>query len=249
MYKVVLLCGGRGSRLNSETNDIPKPMVTIGSIPILFHLMKIYLNYNFNDFILCLGYKQEIIRNYFLNFHLNNSDITINLKNNIIKFLKKYYENINISLIDTGETTLTGGRLLKIRDYIQDDLFLVNYSDGLADINIEELIKFHKSHGKIATLTGVRKKGKFGVLQLENNLVTEFKEKPLNDYINGGFFVFSKKIFDYLTDGDLPDTLQLLAKQNQLMVYKFNKEWLCLDTLSDKIELENRWKDKNVPWF
>ena len=245
----VLLCGGRGVRFSEETNLIPKPMIQIGNLPILMHLIKIYNHYNIKDFILCLGYKQEIIREYFLNFNSHNSDMVINLKEGNVEYFKKPVLDSNIHLIDTGENTLTGGRLLKIKDYIKEDIFLVNYSDGLSNININELIRFHKSHGKIATLTAVKKQGKFGTIQVKNDTVTSFKEKPVDDdYINGGFFCFSKKIFDYIIDGDFPETLDLLAKNGQLIAYKFKGFLDCVDTLNDKIRLEKMCNDNQAPW-
>lgn len=248
--KTVILAGGRGVRLENETILKPKPMVTIGNLPILMHLIQLYKYYGYKDFLLCLGYKQEIIREYFLNYHLNNSDITINLKSNNIDFLKKCNNDLNISLIDTGIETLTGSRLLKIKDYVyKDDLFFCNYSDGLSDIELDFLLEFHKLHGKVATLLAVQKRGKFGTIELQDNQVTSFNEKPIeNDYINGGFFIFSRKFFDYLLEGDLPLTLELLAKENQLMAYKHNGYWGCMDSQNDLKVLEDLWNTNKAPW-
>lgn len=248
--KTIILAGGRGTRLGNESDLIPKPMIQIGSIPIIKHLMNIYSHYNFKNFILCLGYKQEIIRDYFLNYNKNNSDLCVNLKTGGVNFYNTCNDDLNISLIDTGENTLTGSRLLKVKRFVEnDDLFLVNYSDGLANVDLNDLVEFHKSHGRIATMTAVKKKGKFGTVELEGSLVTSFFEKPLGrDYINGGFFVFSKEFFNYLIADDLPITLDYLAKQNQLMAYKFEKQWSCIDTINDKIELEKEWESGNAHW-
>ncbi len=248
--KTVILCGGKGSRLSEETYRIPKPMVTIGGIPILMHLLRYYNLFGHHDFTLCLGYKQEIIRQYFYDFKLNNDDIRLNLYDDSKEILKyNFYRNLIVDLIDTGQDTLTGGRLLQIKDYIDDDIFMLTYADGLSDVNIKDLIKFHKSHGKIATLTAVRKQGKFGSIQTDDNIITSFKEKPVEDsWINGGFMVINKSIFDYLIDGDFPDTLELLAKDRQLMAYKHTGNWMCMDTIGDKQNLENIWKSDDAFW-
>jgi len=223
------------------------------------HVMKIYSYYNYKDFILCLGYKQELFKKYFCDFQINTSDIKINLMQDnrykrVIHFLKSnYVENIDVSLIDTGLNTQTGGRLLQIRDYVDtlrgDDIFMCTYGDGVSDINIDDLIKFHKSHGKIATMTAVKKHGKFGVIQLDDNIVTSFNEKPVGDnYINGGFFVFNKSIYDYLIDDDLPLTLEIMAKDKQLMAYKHTGFWECMDTIRDREYLENLCKEGKAFW-
>ena len=247
--KTVILCGGKGVRLSEETTQIPKPMVRIGNIPILFHIMQIYNYYNLNNFILALGYKQETIKDYFLNFKLNNSDIKLNLKIGDLSFLKNHNYNIEVSLIDTGENTLTGSRLLKVAKYIDDDYFCLTYADGVSDINLKDLIEFHKNHGKLVTLTAVQNRSKFGNIKINGDEITSFVEKPLDDnYINGGFMVMSKKIFDYIEEGDLTLTLNTLAKQNQLMCYKHTGFWHCVDTINDLNELNYLWNNNQALW-
>jgi len=247
--QVVLLAGGKGSRLQEETVNIPKPLVEIEGKPILWHIMKIYEHYDHKEFILCLGYKSEMIKEYFYNYCNNNSDIIVNTYFRTIDYINSTSENFNVSLINTGVNTETGGRLLRVKDHIEEDTFFLNYSDGVSDININELLDYHKYHGKIVTLTAVRKRGKFGTLQTDGNRITSFIEKPIEDsWINGGYMVCDRKIFDYLIDGDLPLTLERLAKDNQLMAYKYNGNWQCMDTLSDKEYLENLCKTNNAFW-
>jgi len=249
MYKTVILCGGKGVRLSEETVEIPKPMVKINNTPILLSIMHLYSKHNFNDFILCLGYKSEIIKEFFYNYHKNNSDIKVNLNNNNIEFLKKQEENISVSLIDTGLDSLTGDRISQIEEYIKEDLFLLTYGDGLCDININELVKFHKSHNKMVTLTAIQKKGKFGTIQTDNNTVTSFSEKPIDDdYINGGYFVCNKEIFSLLQKEDFAYILGKLAKQNELMCYKYSGNWECMDTINDKNNLEKMENEGNAFW-
>jgi len=248
--QVVLLAGGRGTRIQEESINIPKPLVTIAGYPIIWHIMKIYEKYGHNDFIVCAGYKQELIKEYFCNYHKYNSDIKINTRLGTIDYFNTVSENFNISILNTGLLTETGGRLLQVKDYIKDDTFLLTYSDGVSDIDINKVIEFHKSHGKICTLTAVRKQGKFGILQTEDDKVVSFKEKPTEDdsWINGGFFVFDKAIFNYLLDVDLPITLEGLAQSGELMAYKHTGNWLCMDTVSDRMTLEDLCKENRAFW-
>jgi len=252
--KVVILAGGFGTRLSEETEVKPKPMVEIGGKPILWHIMKIYSAHGFNEFIICLGYKGYIIKEYFANYFLHQSDVTIDVKNNKIEVHKSTSEPWRVTLVDTGLYTMTGGRIKRIEKYIQNETFMLTYGDGVADINIKELVEFHKRHGKYATLTAVQPVGRFGMLKLnEKNEVTVFQEKPRGDrgWINGGFFVLEPQIFDYI-EGDNTvwekEPLENLAKDGQLVAYKHRGFWMCMDTLRDKRELEALWQSGNPPW-
>lgn len=247
--KTILLCGGKGSRISEETKEIPKPMIRIGNIPIIEHLMNIYKKYDYNDFILCAGYKIEIIKEYFCNYHLHKSDVLVNTENGNLKYLDSFSNNFNISIIDTGLNTLTGNRIKKIKKYVDnDDIFMINYSDGLADIDIEDLINFHLTHNKIGTMTVVQNLSKYGNVELQNNDVISFKEKSNEDWINGGFFVFNKELFDFILDGDFADTLEKLTKENQLMAYIHKGNWACVDTKRDKDYLESLWNNNKIFW-
>jgi glucose-1-phosphate cytidylyltransferase len=251
--KTVIFCGGLGTRLREETEYKPKPMVNIGDKPILWHIMNVYSAHGYNEFILPLGYKGSVIKEYFYNYEILNNDFTIDLNDsNIIKHNNKKLD-WKISCIDTGEKTLKGARLKKIESYITDDIFMVTYGDGLANININELINFHKSHGKIATLTGVNIASRFGELKLDGDKVIEFNEKTNTPgYINIGYFVFNRKIFDYLNtniDCDLEcGTLESLAKSNELMVYKHHGEWVYMDTLRDVEYLNTLYNQNKAFW-
>ena len=232
--KVVILCGGYGTRIAEETKIKPKPMVKIGRTPILKHLINYYASFGYNDFILALGYKGYFIKNYF----------------------KKYKsKNIKISLIDTGKESLTGGRLLRLKKYlVNEKYFMVTYGDGLSNINLKKLLKFHKNHKKIASLTAVRPPARFGELFIKNECVYKFEEKPQTseNWINGGFFVFDKKIFKYLKNDKTVlerEPFQKMSKNKQLMAYKHKGFWQCMDTLRDKILLNKIWKSKNIPWI
>ena len=254
--KVVILCGGFGTRLREETEYRPKPMVEIGRKPILWHIMKIYSHYGFKDFILCLGYKGEVIKQYFYNYEILNNDFTVELGNhkNIEIHSNHGEKGWRVTLVDTGYKALKGARLKRVEKYIDGEQFMVTYGDGLADINIKELLKFHQSHGKLATLTGVRPISRFGELTVKGNQVVKFTEKPQSSQglINGGFFVFNRQIFNYLEDRDGCDleygALEKLAEESQLMVYEHDKFWYCMDTIRDLEYLNKLWRQGNPPW-
>lgn len=253
--KVVILCGGQGTRLQEETEYIPKPLVKIGNKPILWHVMKTYARYGFKDFILCLGYKGEKIKEYFFNYKILYNDFTIELgKQKIETHNLQEDGDWKVTLIDTGENTLKGARIKRIEKYINSDVFMVTYADGVANINVNELLEFHNSHGKIATLTGVKSPSRFGIISIDGNKVNNFIEKPktTKGLINGGFFVFNKKIFDYLKDNNSCDleigVLDKLADKNELMVYKYLEEWMCMDTIRDSEYLNSLWNSGKAFW-
>jgi len=252
--KVVILCGGLGTRIKEETEFRPKPMVEIGGKPILWHIMKIYAHYGFTDFILCLGYKGYMIKEYFSHYFLHMSDVTIDIKKNDIKVHSTMSEPWEITLVDTGLETMTGGRLKRIQKYIGDETFMMTYGDGIADIDIEELVKFHKSHRKFATVTAIQLDGKFGALSINNsNAITSFFEKPKGDggWVSGGFFVLEPEIFSLIKDDTMTwenEPLENLAKSNQLNAYKHKGFWKCMDTQRDKMELELLWNAGKAPW-
>ncbi len=252
--KVVILAGGLGTRISEETDAKPKPMVEIGSKPILWHLMKIYSHHGFNDFIICCGYKGYIIKEYFSNYFLHNSDINIDLIKNDITILRDNVEPWKISLVDTGEETMTGGRLLRIKDHLSaDEDFCFTYGDGLSNINIKKLVEFHNSHNKKATLTAVHAPGRFGALGINDDSVNSFHEKPKGDgsMINGGFFVLQKEVLNYI-EGDETvweqAPLENLANEGQLKAYRHEDFWQPMDTLRDKNLLEELWSKNSAPW-
>lgn len=255
--KCVILCGGIGTRLREETEYRPKPMVNIGPRPILWHIMKIYAGYGHTEFILPLGYKGDMIKDYFRNYELMNADVTIALgKPDGITLHQTHDETgWKITLVDTGEKTLKGARVKKIQKYVGRKGFLMTYGDGVSDVDIDKLVRFHKSHGKIATVTGINPLARFGELQVKNDIVASFREKPRNmesSLISGGFFVFENKVFDYLSEDDLCDleygALERLASEGQLMVYKHDGFWYCMDTLRDVEALNKMWNEGNAPW-
>lgn len=255
--KTVILAGGFGTRLSEETTILPKPMVEIGGKPIIWHIMKIYSSYGFNEFIICLGYKGTVIKNFFLNYRLNNSNFSIDLKNDTLELHNNEVEPWKITLVDTGENTMTGGRIKRIKDYIGDETFFMTYGDGVSNINIDELLSFHNKHKLSATLTTVQPPEKFGILNLEkeSNLVASFKEKPKNNilnphWINGGFFVLEPIIFDYLKDDGTiwEQKLEVIANENQLAAYKHYGYWQNMDTIIDKKILNDTWNDHKAPW-
>ncbi len=251
--KVVILCGGRGTRMNELTEDLPKPLATIGNKPILWHIMKQYAHYGFKDFVLCLGYKGEKIKEYFMDYHSwRHSDFTVKLgSEHDVKHHRDVMEDWTITFANTGSNTNTGGRIKKIQKFIDDDQFFCTYGDGVSSVNINDLLKFHNKMGKTVTLTCVRPMSQFGILTLNNNLVTQFKEKPLlKDYINGGFFVFKKGIFDYLGDNDVLEQapFETLAKKRELAAYKFSGYWQCMDTFKDYQALNDLWHANKAQW-
>lgn len=250
--KAVILAGGYGSRLSEETRNKPKPLVEIGGRPILWHIMKIYSHYGINDFIICLGYRGHMIKEYFANYFLHQSDVTIDLVGNKIITHAHHCEPWKITLVDTGEETLTGGRLKRVQRYIEDETFCFTYGDGLSDINIDKVIKFHKSEGTIATLTAIQMPSRYGVLTLDQNKVCNFQEKPKDkDWINGGFFILEPEIFDYI-DGDSTilekEPLEALVSKRQISAFKHEGFWASMDTLKDKQRLEELWELEQSPW-
>ena len=253
--KAVILAGGLGTRLSEETSIKPKPMVEIGGKPILWHIMKIYSSYGINEFIICLGYKGYLIKEYFANYFMHMSDFTVDLKNNSINLNKNNSEPWTITLVDTGDKTMTGGRLKRVYEYIKDDdCFCFTYGDGLANINIKKLISFHLSHNKLATISAVKPPGRFGSINFgKDDMVNQFVEKPEGDgsYINGGFFVLNPKVINFI-DGDSVswehEPLQHLAKINQLKAYKHESFWQPMDTIREKDLLNNLWNSNNAPW-
>lgn len=253
--KVVILAGGFGTRLGEETFLKPKPIVEIGEYPIIWHIMKIYSYYGYNDFIICLGYKGYMIKEYFANYFLHQSDVTIDLKNNKIEVHKNDCEPWKVTLVDTGLDTMTGGRIKKVKNFIDNETFMLTYGDGVSDVDINKLVEFHKKNGKYATLTAIRPPGKFGSLTIDSsNIVTQFTEKPAGDgaWINGGFFVLEPAIFNYITEGESVmwerEPLENLAKDGQLVSYKHYGFWKCMDILRDKTELEAMWSIGKAPW-
>jgi glucose-1-phosphate cytidylyltransferase len=253
--KVLLLAGGLGTRLSEETDLRPKPMVEIGGKPILWHIMKTYSQYGFNDFVVLLGYKGYFIKEYFANYFLHQSDVTIDMSNGSLEVLNNSSEPWKVTLLDTGLHSMTGGRIKRAQKFVGDEPFLLTYGDGVADIDITELIRFHKKHGKALTVSSAQPDGRFGALNIDDkNQVQEFKEKPKGDgsWINAGYFVCEPKVFDYITEGD--DTifeqapLMNLAKDNEVYTYKHNGFWMPMDTLNDKIKLNELCDNKTAPW-
>lgn len=253
--KAVILAGGLGTRLSEETDLKPKPMIEIGGRPILWHIMKMYSQYGVNDFIICCGYKGYVIKEYFANYFLHMSNVTLSMKNNSMKVHQNNAELWTVTLIDTGENSMTGGRLKRVADYIKDDeAFCFTYGDGVSDVNITKLIEFHESHGKLATLTAVRPPGRYGALKItDNGIVDHFQEKPDGDgsWINGGFFVLSPKVLELITDDATSwegEPLVSLAAESQLAAFKHEGFWQPMDTLREKNMLNELWNDNKAPW-
>lgn len=253
--KAVILCGGRGTRLREETEFKPKPLVEIGNMPILWHIMKIYAHYRINDFVLCLGYKGSMIKKFFLELDTYNTDFAFNTKTKKLKFYNhKDIEDWNITFAETGFETNTGARIKKIQKYIPEDNFLLTYGDGVADIDIKKLLEFHKNHDKIGTVTAVRPLARFGVLDIKENLITNFTKKNLvhDGRIDGGFFVFKSKIFDYLSEDKNcmleAEPLQKLAKDKQFVAYQHDGFWQCMDTIQQTEQLNELWQKQNATW-
>jgi glucose-1-phosphate cytidylyltransferase len=253
--KVVILAGGYGTRLSEETELRPKPMVEIGGKPILWHIMKIYSHYGFNEFIVCCGYKSYFIKDYFYHYYMHSADMTIDLSNNSVQYHNSGSEPWKITLVDTGLETMTGGRIKRIQKYIGNEPFMLTYGDGVSDINIKELVEYHKRHGKLATLTAVLPAGKFGALEIDDaDRIMSFYEKPQGDgsWVNGGFFVLQPEVFDYITEGDPTiferKPLEHLARDGQLQSYKHSGFWKPMDTLREKVELQILWDTGKAPW-
>lgn len=251
--KAVILAGGLGTRLAEETTSRPKPMIEVGGKPILWHIMKIYSAHGVNDFIVCLGYKGYVIKEYFANYFLHMSDVTFDMKKNHMRVHQNSAEPWCVTLVDTGESTMTGGRIKRIREYVGDQDFCCTYGDGVGDVDIGQLINLHKSQGRLATLTATQPPGRFGAIALDGNRVIAFQEKPQGDgaWINGGFFVLSPKAIDYI-DNDQSiwerEPMERLARDNQMSVFTHSGFWQPMDTLRDKIFLEDLWRRGEAPW-
>lgn len=253
--KVVILAGGLGTRISEESHLIPKPMIEIGGKPILWHIMKIYSSYGFTEFIICCGYKQYVIKEFFADYFLHMSDVTFDFScSNKITVHNNLAEPWKVTVIDTGLNTMTGGRIKRVKDYIGNQTFMMTYGDGVSDVNITRLLEFHEVHGKIATLTAVQPAGRFGSLEINDSAsVTSFKEKSRDEggWINGGFMVLNPRIFNYI-EGDHSvlerETLEVITKNSELTAFKHSGFWQCMDTLRDKELLENLWNSQNAPW-
>jgi len=252
--KAVILAGGLGTRLSEETDLKPKPMVEIGGKPILWHIMKIYSAYGVNDFIICCGYKGYVIKEYFANYFLHQSDVTFCMRENRMEVHEKRAEPWQVTLVDTGEKSMTGGRLRRVAEYVKnEDAFFFTYGDGVGDVDIGKTLQYHRQQGKLATLTATYPPGRFGALDIHNGLVKTFQEKPRGDgaLINGGFFVLSPKVLDYIAGDDTTweqEPLNRLAADGQLAAYEHNGFWQPMDTLRDKHHLEDLWNKKKAPW-
>lgn len=250
--KAVILAGGLGTRLSEETSLRPKPMVEIGGRPILWHILKIYSSHGINDFIICAGYKGYVIKEYFANYFLHMSDVTFDMSQNTMEVHHKKAEPWRVTIVDTGDETMTGGRIKRVAKYI-DGPFCCTYGDGVGDVDISSLVAFHQNSGRLATLTGVQPPGRFGAIQLVDDRVLSFQEKPQGDgsWINGGFFVLEQQVLDLIEDDSTTwerEPLQKLAADGQLGMFRHNGFWRPMDTLRDKIELENLWDSRNAPW-
>ena len=252
--KVVILAGGFGTRISEESHLKPKPMIEIGAKPILWHIMKHYSQYGYNEFIICLGYKQYVVKEFFADYFLHTSDVTFDLANNTMKVHNNYSEPWKVTLIDTGLHTMTGGRVKRIQEYVDNEPFMLTYGDGVADIDLKGLEEFHRSHGKIATISAVNVGQRFGVLDLSGEgQINSFREKNDSDggVINGGFMVLNPEVFDYLKDDTTvfeKEPMENLAKDGQLMAYRHNGFWKCMDTQRDKMQLEEMWASGKAPW-
>ncbi len=251
--KVVLLAGGIGTRINEESHLKPKPMIEIGGKPILWHIMKIYSHYGLKDFIICCGYKGYVIKEYFANYFLHLSDVTFDVQNNKVEVHQNNAEPWRVTLVDTGEDTMTGGRIKRVKEYLGKEDFCLTYGDGVADINIKDLIQFHKSHGRMATLTATQPPGRFGALNLDGTKIKSFQEKPSGDgnWINGGFFVLNPRVIDLTSDDNTiweREPMEKLAQDGELHSYFHKNFWQPMDTLRDKNYLEGLWQSGKAPW-
>ena len=251
--KVIILAGGFGTRLSEYTESIPKPMVTVGGKPIIWHIMNTYAKFEHKDFYVSLGYKAEAIKEYFLNYRTLNSDFTVDLSNGGIVAHQQDIVDWKVTLVDTGLNSMTGGRVRRIQDFIGDETFLLTYGDGVADVDLDALIKFHKSHKKMVTVSAVHPSARFGELDINNNVVTSFKEKPqvTQGWINGGYFVIEPKFFDLIEGDDTileKEPLEKVAQMGELMSYQHDGFWQCMDTKRDRDLLESLWETDNAPW-
>ena len=251
--KVALLAGGYGTRLAEETDRVPKPMVEIGGKPMLWHIMSTYAHYGHNDFLVACGYKGEIIKEYFHNFFIHNNDYIVNLQDGDCKLLNSGSIDWRVGVIDTGQNTMTGGRLLRLRRLLEGERFMITYGDGLGSIDIQALLDFHESHGRLATVTAVRPPSRFGALQIEGDTVKQFSEKPQvqEGWINGGYFIFEPEIFDYISDDSTileRDPMERLAAEDQLLAFRHEGFWQPMDTLREKRLLESLWQSNEAPW-
>lgn len=252
--KAVILAGGLGTRLSEETHLVPKPMIRIGDRPILWHIMKIYCQYGINEFIVCCGYKGYVIKEYFANYFLHTSDVTFDMRNNSMEVHQKHAEPWRVTLVDTGETSFTGERLKRVKEYVGDETFCFTYGDGVSSINIKDLIDFHQKQGLMATLTAVLPPGRYGAVNIDNQgKVLSFQEKPQGDnaWINGGYFVLEPAIFDFIEDGNSSwegESLPVIASKNQLSAFHHDGFWHAMDTLRDKNYLQSLWESGNAPW-
>ncbi|MBA3946241.1 MAG: glucose-1-phosphate cytidylyltransferase [Herpetosiphonaceae bacterium] len=251
--KVVILVGGRGTRLGEETVVKPKPMVEIGGKPILWHIMQIYAAHHFQEFVLALGYKGAIIKDYFLNFYSLNNDLSVDLRTGAVEVHQQHREDWHVHLVDTGDQTLTGGRLKRLREWVGNETFMMTYGDGVADINLNDLLAFHREQGRLATVTAVRPPARFGELDLHDGTVVHVAEKPQTDlgWINGGFFVLEPAVLEYIADDQAVwerEPMEALARQGQLVAYQHHGFWQCMDTVRDVRLLEELWSSDDVPW-
>jgi glucose-1-phosphate cytidylyltransferase len=251
--KAVILAGGFGTRISEETQARPKPMVEVGGRPVLWHVMKIYSAHGIHEFVICLGYKGYMIKEYFANYFLHMSDVTFDMRENRMDVHQRHAEPWRVTLVDTGEATATGGRLKRVREYLGEDPFCFTYGDGLSNVPVGELVDFHRKQGKLATITAVQPPGRFGALDVEQNLITGFREKPQGDggWINGGFFVLSPRALDYVADDDTVwerEPLEKLARDGQLAAFRHGGFWQPMDTLRDKLALESLWASGRAPW-
>ncbi|WP_258102281.1 glucose-1-phosphate cytidylyltransferase [Marinoscillum pacificum] len=252
--KIVILAGGFGTRLSEETALKPKPMVEIGGKPIIWHIMKTYSHYGFNDFVICLGYKGYVIKEYFANYFLHQSDVTIDMNSNSFEYHKSEAEPWKVSLVDTGANSMTGGRIKRVKEYIGNEPFMLTYGDGVGNVDIKNLVTFHQSHGKLMTVTSVQPSGRFGALNINSEMeVKSFLEKPKGDgsWINGGFFVCQPEVIDYIECDETiweRDPMERIASDGEMKAFKHEGFWKPMDTLRDKNELENLWGEGSAPW-
>jgi glucose-1-phosphate cytidylyltransferase len=251
--KAVILAGGRGTRISEESHLKPKPMIEVGGKPILWHIMKLFSHHRITNFVICLGYRGYVIKEYFANYFLHMSDVTFDMATNGMEVHEKYAEPWRVTLVDTGDETMTGGRLKRVRKYLEDEPFCFTYGDGVSDVDISKLVAMHRRHGKRATVTAIQPPGRYGSLHIEGSSVTSFQEKPAGDgaWINGGFFVLNPDVLDYI-EGDTTSwevgPLQRLAGEGELMVYQHTGFWQAMDTLRDQNQLEELWRHGNPPW-